>query len=282
MVCSCCLMYMLVLESHSSACTSNSWNLPVTLVYAASLASLGVENGALILMSAPYQPIQNFGAPCTMLVRTSTGSGALAVPSGSRAITKERFTLTEMYSLVEGMELYGLKWARIHKECKDLENKTQGDLKDKWRNWQRNVANGWSTARVYMPDELKLRIEKLVTDHATQQQSAHTLVQHARGLLQPGSEQALAAAMSGNFQHLHSMDPSQLMGLGLDPSTIAQLTSGMHHSGLPLMYPHDAGGMEAHMISGMRPAEGSAADGAAMGMAAGCKAMSNPESLIQD
>jgi hypothetical protein len=45
---------------------------------------------------------------------------------------------------------------------------SQGDLKDKWRNWQRNVANGWTTARVYMPDELKQRIEKLVQDYNMQ------------------------------------------------------------------------------------------------------------------
>lgn len=30
-----------------------------------------------------------------------------------------------MYSLVEGMEQHGLKWAKIHKDYKDLENKTQ-------------------------------------------------------------------------------------------------------------------------------------------------------------
>ncbi len=46
-----------------------------------------------------------------------------------RVGTKERFTLAEMYSLVEGMENHGLKWAKIHKDQKDLENKTQGDLK---------------------------------------------------------------------------------------------------------------------------------------------------------
>lgn len=44
----------------------------------------------------------------------------------------------------------------------------QGDLKDKWRNWQRNVANGWSTARVYMPDDLKQRIEKMVHEYSNQ------------------------------------------------------------------------------------------------------------------
>jgi hypothetical protein len=30
-----------------------------------------------------------------------------------------------MYSLVEGMEQHGLKWAKIHKDFKDLDNKTQ-------------------------------------------------------------------------------------------------------------------------------------------------------------
>lgn len=45
--------------------------------------------------------------------------------SHCRVGSKERFTLTEMYSLVEGMEQHGLKWAKIHKDYKDLENKTQ-------------------------------------------------------------------------------------------------------------------------------------------------------------
>ena len=47
---------------------------------------------------------------------------------------KERFTLPEMYALVEGLEIHGLKWAQIKNDFKALENKKQGDLKDKvWR-----------------------------------------------------------------------------------------------------------------------------------------------------
>lgn len=51
--------------------------------------------------------------------------------SDGRLSTKERFTLPEMYALVEGMEMHGLKWSQIKKDFKDLEHKTQGDLKDK-------------------------------------------------------------------------------------------------------------------------------------------------------
>ena len=53
------------------------------------------------------------------------------VSDGSRLTTKERFTLPEMYALVEGMEMHGLKWSQIKKDFKDLEHKNQGDLKDK-------------------------------------------------------------------------------------------------------------------------------------------------------
>ena len=50
-----------------------------------------------------------------------SGQGGSNRPTG----TKERFTLSEMYALVEGIERYGLKWAKIHKETPDLENKSQ-------------------------------------------------------------------------------------------------------------------------------------------------------------
>ncbi|GFR52045.1 hypothetical protein Agub_g14564, partial [Astrephomene gubernaculifera] len=44
---------------------------------------------------------------------------------------KERFTLGEMTALVSGIEEFGLRWALIQKSRPELQNKRQGDLKDK-------------------------------------------------------------------------------------------------------------------------------------------------------
>ncbi|KAG1672709.1 hypothetical protein FOA52_005186 [Chlamydomonas sp. UWO 241] len=143
-----------------------------------SLASLGITDGSTILMDATCHAIPHFGdVPASGSMQLAVvdgyeGGGVLGFHlSGAKGGTKERFTLSEMYSLVEGMEVHGLKWAKIHKEYRDLENKSQGDLKDKWRNWQRNVANGWQTARVYMPDDLKARIAKIVIEYNTVHQA---------------------------------------------------------------------------------------------------------------
>ena len=43
----------------------------------------------------------------------SPPSYSVPLPSPRRVGTKERFTLTEMFSLVEGIEAHGLKWAKV-------------------------------------------------------------------------------------------------------------------------------------------------------------------------
>ena len=49
---------------------------------------------------------------CAGLAPRSPPSYSLP-PSPRRVGTKERFTLTEMFSLVEGIEAHGLKWAKV-------------------------------------------------------------------------------------------------------------------------------------------------------------------------
>ena len=68
--------------------------------------------------------------------------------------------------------MWHLCWSQLVTALTPMERPDglQGDLKDKWRNWQKNVNNGWVTARVYMPDDLKQRIEKLVGELAVQHQ----------------------------------------------------------------------------------------------------------------
>lgn len=132
----------------------------------APISDFGVTNNSFIQMEANYYSIPNFGTSAPVRATThnpSSSTWALAVSGNSaKGIAKERFTLEEMRNLVEGMERHGIKWAKIHKDYPDdLGLKSQGDLKDKWRNWQRNVHNNWSTARVFMPDDLKEKIEKL-------------------------------------------------------------------------------------------------------------------------
>eukprot|EP00798_Chlamydomonas_sp_ICE-L_P012424 gene12424-15622_t len=134
-----------------------------------SLTSYQVQaNGTLIHMETSHLPIPEVSE--AMLMRISQpGALSSAQPPG----TKERFTLSELYALVNGMEVLapvncnrkppGTKERFTLSEMYALVDGMEGDLKDKWRNWQRNVANGWTTARVYMPDDLKQRIEKLVT-----------------------------------------------------------------------------------------------------------------------
>ncbi|GIL90075.1 hypothetical protein Vretimale_18149 [Volvox reticuliferus] len=61
---------------------------------------------------------------------------------------KERFTVQEMSALVSGIKEFGLKWALIKKNRKELQNKNQGNLKDKW--WARSktaVAPAWACWR---------------------------------------------------------------------------------------------------------------------------------------
>ncbi|GLC48106.1 hypothetical protein PLESTB_000059800 [Pleodorina starrii] len=89
----------------------------------------------------------------------SPGGKPRGAPGGP---LKERFTLQEMEALVSGIEEFGLKWALIKKRRPELGNKNHGDLKDKWRNWQRNVAASWATSRVSLPDPLRQRINALV------------------------------------------------------------------------------------------------------------------------
>ena len=97
-------------------------------------------------MEAAYYSIPNFGtvsAPVRANNNPSSSAWTLAVGGNSaKGVAKERFTMDEMVNLVEGMERHGIKWAKIHKDYPDdLGLKSQGDLKDKWRNWQRNVHN---------------------------------------------------------------------------------------------------------------------------------------------
>ncbi|GIM16212.1 hypothetical protein Vretimale_18859, partial [Volvox reticuliferus] len=87
---------------------------------------------------------------------------------------KERFTVQEMSALVSGIEEFGLKWALIKKSRKELQNKNQGDLKDKWRNWQRNVAVSWMTSRVTIPEQLRDRINALVAAAQRGELPTHT------------------------------------------------------------------------------------------------------------
>ncbi|GIL67690.1 hypothetical protein Vafri_21021 [Volvox africanus] len=103
------------------------------------------------------------------------GSSGSRLSKGSYGgALKERFTLQEMSALVSGIEEFGLKWALIKKSRKELQNKNQGDLKDKWRNWQRNVAVSWMTSRVTIPDQLRDRINALVAAAQRGELPTHT------------------------------------------------------------------------------------------------------------
>eukprot|EP00798_Chlamydomonas_sp_ICE-L_P012461 gene12461-15666_t len=130
----------------------------------------------------------------------------------------------------------------------------QGDLKDKWRNWQRNVANGWATARVYMPDDLKQRIEKLVSTLPQQQGSSGG--RHIRGLGSQGSH--------GQLTLTHGEDPNMghHVSMGMDhhhmqmmhqqhqqqqyEAAVAAIQSGM---GIPGM--GDGNGLDAAQLAAM-------------------------------
>ena len=130
-----------------------------------------------------------------------------------------------------------IRWSKIHKEKKDLQGKSHGDLKvgkkggkvprepqsglkacpclsiamaaltdlspadpsslqDKWRNWQRNVSGRWATARVQLPLDLKLRIERVVRDHhdSPSRDSRLPLFSSSRG---DGGGAAAGAAVAG-------------------------------------------------------------------------------------
>ncbi|GLI68465.1 hypothetical protein VaNZ11_012891, partial [Volvox africanus] len=107
--------------------------------------------------------------------KDGAGSSRSRLPRGNYGGTlKERFTLQEMSALVSGIEEFGLKWALIKKSRKELQNKNQGDLKDKWRNWQRNVAVSWLTSRVTLPDQLRGRINALVAAAQRGELPTHT------------------------------------------------------------------------------------------------------------
>ncbi|KAG2491743.1 hypothetical protein HYH03_009906 [Edaphochlamys debaryana] len=86
--------------------------------------------------------------------------GPAGLPQGSpRGLgQKERFTKEEMTALVAGIEEHGLRWTTIHRTTPLLAHKKQ----DKWRNWQKNVAAGWTNLRVPVPASLRARIEALV------------------------------------------------------------------------------------------------------------------------
>eukprot|EP00798_Chlamydomonas_sp_ICE-L_P031547 gene31547-6733_t len=215
-----------------------------------SLASYQIaSNGMLILMEADYLDIPEVSNSTSMQIRHN--SSALAVPSP--AGTKERFTLSEMYALVDGMEVHGLKWAKIHKDNKELENKTQGDLKDKWRNWQRNVANGWATARVYMPDDLKQRTEKLVA--TLPQQQGNSGGRHIRGSSSNHDQMPQHEDLSMNHQAAMGMDHHQLVLMQHQhqqqqqlqyEAAVAAMQGGM---GIPGM--GDGSGLDASQLAAM-------------------------------
>ncbi|GAX72612.1 hypothetical protein CEUSTIGMA_g68.t1 [Chlamydomonas eustigma] len=228
----------------------------------------GITHNSYILLETEFHEIPNFGAapPSNMRLNSLGSPGSFSTPgSGSRVGTKERFTLTEMYSLVEGMEQHGLKWAKIHKDFKDLDNKTQGDLKDKWRNWQRNVQNGWTTARVYMPDELKQRIEKLVHDYNQQTGGSGGI---------PGQRMMQAASPNDQVSHdamaaaaaLYGLDASQLAQF--DPATTAaMLQQAQHHAAAAAAAAHHQHQeMQGHYEASMASVNAMAAGASELGM----------------
>ncbi len=90
------------------------------------------------------------------------------------------------------------------------------------------MANGWSTARVYMPDELKARIEKLVNDYNTTTGGGRMGNEAAQGgggdggqgMSSAAAQDALAAAAA-----MYGIDPTQLVNL--DAASAALLLG--HH-----------------------------------------------------
>ncbi|KAG1680836.1 hypothetical protein FOA52_008169 [Chlamydomonas sp. UWO 241] len=249
------------------------------------LSSYGICHNTLLSMEATCGEIPHFGtAPPPNQSRTQAGYGAGALSvfnnasAASRIGTKERFTLHEMYCLVEGMEMHGLKWAKIHKDWgKELENKTQGDLKDKWRNWQRNVANGWQTARVTMPDDLKARVEKMVAEHAVpgQQQGGGGGVRMLTatspggtpdgmgGMGAEGAGGMMDVAQMAALLEAQGLDPSQLHGMGAD--ALAAVAAHLQAAGV---------GMNAYPVDMATSNAYPAAMAAAEALAAGALALS--------